>query len=105
MDLSQEEWTKKLQSDNNAVVIDVRTPEEWSDGIIANAIKIDIYRGQHFIDEISVMDKSVPYYVYCKAGGRSAQACALLNQLGFEHAYNLVGGIMQWNGDLTDKSF
>ena len=38
------------------------------------------------------------YYVYCAAGGRSAQACGIMNQLGFEKAYNLIGGISQWDG-------
>jgi len=39
--------------------------------------------------------------VYCKAGGRSAQACAIMNQLGFKNAYNLVGGFSQWQGKVS----
>lgn len=98
MDLSQNEWVSKLGNDNKAVIIDVRTDEEWQDGYIENAIHIDIYKGQGFIYEVDALDKTKNYFVYCKAGGRSAQACSIMNQLGFETTYNLVGGMMNWTG-------
>jgi rhodanese-related sulfurtransferase len=98
MDLSQKEWTTQLANDADAIIIDVRTPEECAEGIIPNAICIDIFKGQGFIYEVDVLDKSKSMYVYCKAGGRSAQACGVMNQLGFEKTYNLVGGFMQWQG-------
>lgn len=101
MDLSQQEWTNQLEQDSNAVIIDVRTHEEWEEGIIPNAILIDIYQGQGFIYKIDELDKSKNYYVYCKAGGRSAQACSIMNQLGFEKTYNLIGGFMQWSGEVV----
>lgn len=100
-DLSQEEWTKQLAADNNAVVIDVRTNEEVAEGIIPGAKQIDIYKGQGFIYEIDALDKSKNYYIYCRSGARSANACAVMNQLGFENAFNLLGGIMEWRGEVT----
>ena len=101
MDLSQKDWTKRMISDTNGVVLDVRTKEEVEEGVIPNAIHIDIYKGQEFIDNVEKLDKSKNYYVYCKAGGRSAQACAIMNQLGFDNAYNLMGGITQWEGEIS----
>lgn len=101
MDLSQQEWSLQLANDDNAIVIDVRTPEECAEGIIPNAICIDIFKGQGFIYEVDVLDKTKNIYVYCKAGGRSAQACSIMNQLGFEKTYNLVGGFMQWQGEIA----
>jgi len=101
MDLTQKDWTEQLQNDANAVILDVRTPEECSEGIIPNAIQIDIYKGQGFIYKLEELDKSKNYYVYCKAGGRSAQACNIMKQLGFENTYNLIGGMMQWNGEVV----
>ncbi|MBP9794091.1 MAG: rhodanese-like domain-containing protein, partial [Flavobacterium sp.] len=83
MNLIQEEWWTKLQEDDNAVILDVRTEDECLDGIIPGAINIDIYKGQGFIYQVEELDKSKNYYVYCKAGGRSAQACTIMNQLGF----------------------
>ena len=101
MNLKQEDWVSQLEADTNAVILDVRTEEEWNDGIIPNAINIDIYKGQGFIYAVEELDKSKNYYVYCKAGGRSEQACNIMNQLGFENTYNLVGGMMQWRGDVA----
>jgi len=100
-DLTQQEWITKLEADNNAVVLDVRTPEEVAEGIIPNAMHIDIYKGQGFIDEVQTLDKSKTYFVYCKAGGRSGQACSVMNQLGFKHTYNLIGGFSEWQGEVT----
>ena len=99
MDLSQQDWHNQLQNDADAVILDVRTEDEWNEGIIPGAINIDIYKGQGFIYEVDQLDKTKNYYVYCKAGGRSAQACAIMGQLGFENTYNLNGGFMQWQGD------
>jgi rhodanese-related sulfurtransferase len=100
-DLSQKDWTKQLHEDNNSVILDVRTLEEVELGVIPNSIHIDIYKGQGFIDEINQLDKSKNYYVYCKSGGRSAQACAVMNQLGFDNAFNLIGGFSEWQGEIS----
>ena len=99
-DLAQLDWVEQLNNDNNAVILDVRTQDEVDEGKIPNALHIDIYKGQGFIYEVDTLDKSKNYYVYCKAGGRSAQACAVMNQLGFKKTYNLIGGFSQWTGDV-----
>jgi rhodanese-related sulfurtransferase len=101
-DLSQEEWSDQLRNDDNAIILDVRTPEEVEDGYIPNATNIDIYLGQEFINEIEKLDKSKSYYVYCRSGNRSGQACAIMNSLGFESAYNLEGGFIDWEGEVAD---
>ncbi|MCB0445390.1 MAG: rhodanese-like domain-containing protein [Gelidibacter sp.] len=99
--LTQEEWVAQLNNDTNAVILDVRTDAEVDEGIIPNAIHIDIYKGQDFINEIETLDKTKNYYVYCKSGGRSGQACSIMNQLGFQNAYNLIGGFNEWRGETT----
>ena len=101
MDLSQEDWICKLNTATNAVILDVRTDEEWNEGIIPGAIQNDIYKGQGFIYRLEQLDKSKNYFVYCKAGGRSAQACSIMNQMGFENTYNLIGGYMNWQGKIA----
>ena len=101
--LTQEDWRTKLDDDTNAVVLDVRTDAEVAEGIIPNAIQINIYEGQGFIYKLEELDKSKNYYVYCRSGNRSGQACAIMNQLGFENAYNLVGGILEWKGELVNN--
>lgn len=101
-DLLQEEWSEQFANDSNAFLLDVRTPEEVADGYIPNATNIDIHLGQGFINEIEKLDKTKTYYVYCRSGARSGQACAIMNSLGFEHTYNLLGGFMNWEGEVAE---
>ncbi|WP_438272946.1 rhodanese-like domain-containing protein [Zobellia uliginosa] len=98
MNLSQEDWEEQLEKDDNALILDVRTPEEVEEGYIPNSINIDFYLGQDFLNEIEKLDKSKNYYVYCRSGNRSGQACAIMNSVGIENTYNLEGGFMNWNG-------
>lgn len=102
MNLAQEQWWQQYQEDTNAVIIDVRTDEEVEESSIPNSIHIDIYKGQGFLDEVSALDKNKNYYVYCKSGGRSNQACLLMGQLGFENTFNLLGGITEWTGPINE---
>ncbi len=101
-DLTQEEWVSKIAEDVNAVVLDVRTDGEVADGIIPNAIHIDINKGQGFVYDVEELDADKNYYIYCRSGNRSGKACRIMNQLGFENTYNLLGGILEWDGDLVD---
>jgi rhodanese-related sulfurtransferase len=101
MNLTQEEWISQFESDENAVILDVRTEDEFNDGIIPNAINIDIHKGKEFIDSLEALDKSKNYYVYCRSGVRSAKACELMDGLGFNNSYNLLGGILDWDGEIV----
>lgn len=100
-DLSQQEWTTQLNEDDKALILDVRTPEEFEAGYIPEAVNINIYEGQGFLDALGKLDKSKNYYVYCRSGNRSRQACALMNNMGFGQAYNLEGGIIDWQGEVV----
>ncbi|MEX0273681.1 MAG: rhodanese-like domain-containing protein, partial [Flavobacteriaceae bacterium] len=48
------------------------------------------------------LDTSKNYYVYCRSGNRSAQACAIMGSLGFGNVYNLEGGFMEWEGEVEE---
>lgn len=98
MDLSQEEWKNQFEADENAFLIDVRTLEEFEEGHIPNATLLDIRQAAVFMEGIQSLDLSKNYYVYCRSGARSAQACQLMNQLGIDTTYNLLGGFMEWEG-------
>ena len=98
-ELSQEEWQKQLNNDKDSVILDVRTEEEVEEGYIPNSKNIDIYKGQGFINEVEKLDKSKHYYIYCRSGKRSSQACTLLDQMGFSETYNLLGGFSEWEGE------
>ncbi len=98
MNLEQKEWWSQFLNDEHGIIIDVRTEDEFESGKISGSLNIDIYKGQGFIYEIEELDKSKNFYVYCAAGVRSANACGVMQQLGFENVFNLVGGFSNWDG-------
>ena len=100
MNLDQSTWISQFQSDENAVILDVRTPEEFETSRIPNSKNIDFYNPQNFMLEIEKLDRDNSYYVYCRTGVRSANSCQLMNELGFDKVYNLLGGIVEWKGEI-----
>tara|TARA_B100001173_G_scaffold60691_1_gene51036 strand:+ start:1300 stop:1608 length:309 start_codon:yes stop_codon:yes gene_type:complete len=100
MDLSQKMWIQNQQSEAESVILDVRTPEEYQAGHILNAKLINIQNPHEFMNKLSELDTSKKYYVYCRSGARSAQACHLLKQQGISDCYNLLGGVIEWKGNL-----
>ncbi len=101
-DLSQNEWANALVEHPEAVVLDVRTEDEFESGHIPNALNIDLRMGPGFIDEVNALDKNKSYYVYCRSGARSAQAVQVMRDLGFSETYNLIGGILEWEGETVE---
>lgn len=97
--LSTPEWKKGLQ-DENVVVLDVRTEEEFNNGYIPNAVLIDIQDPSNFTNEVQKLDKNKSYHVYCRSGKRSMLACQVMENLGFEGLANLEGGILDWDGEV-----
>lgn len=76
-------------------ILDVRTPEEMSDGKIEGSININFYDSD-FRDQVAKLDRNIPVYVYCRSGGRSQKAMAVLKELGFSVVYELQGGYMNY---------
>ncbi len=98
-ELTREEWKEQITKDEDAVLLDVRTEEEVEQGHIPGALNLDIYKGQEFVEELEKLDKSKNYYVYCRSGARSAQACTVMDQMGFNNTYNLLEGFSKWDGE------
>ena len=101
MNISQIDWWEKSQADTEAIIIDVRTPEEFMAGYIPGATHINFYEQEAFINFVESLDKSKNYYVYCRSGARSGNSCALMNDMGIENAFNLTGGILDWQGPIN----
>ena len=95
--LSPAEFAETMKKTPNALLVDVRTPDEFSKGHLVNAKNID-WNGTSFDKEISSIDKSKPVFVYCLSGGRSGQAASKMRADGFTLVYELDGGIMKWRG-------
>jgi rhodanese-related sulfurtransferase len=79
------------------VVLDIRTPEEFAAGHLADAINIDYY-ADDFEDQLEQLDLEVPYVMYCNSGNRSSNALPVMDTLGFVEVYELEGGIQAWYG-------
>jgi len=101
-ELTAEEFKNKLESSEDAVVIDVRTPEEKSEGDIAGSKLMNIM-DPDFPINIEKLDKDKEYFVFCRSGGRSSSACHYMSNKGFKKCYNLLGGIVAWNAKFKSK--
>ena len=77
------------------ITLDVRTPEEFNAGHIANAININL-EGSDFTSEVSKLDMNATIAVYCRSGNRSGVATEQMAELGFVDMYDMQGGILEW---------
>lgn len=88
------QFSEKMAQDKGQL-IDVRTPKEFNSGHINNAVNIHLY-DKDFTERINKLDKNKPVYVYCKVGGRSADAVEALTENGFIYVVELKGGTDAW---------
>ncbi len=77
------------------VVLDVRTPEEFAEQRLPDAVMIDFYEPD-FADRIEDLDRDATYVLYCRSGNRSGQARELMEELGFSDVRDVDGGIVSW---------
>lgn len=89
---------EKKMTQPEVQLVDVRTPEEFNEGHLENAINIDV-TADDFDAKVASLDKEKPVMVYCKSGGRSAKASARLKELGFKTISDLEGGITNWKSE------
>ena len=80
---------------NDAVLVDVRTEDEYNSGYIENSLNID-YFSNDFSLNADKLDKSTPIILYCRSGKRSSMSANKISKLGFKEIYNLEGGILEW---------
>jgi len=83
------------QDNPDFIIIDVRTPKEFAEAHIENAINID-FRSATFKNEISKLDRNKKYLIYCRSGNRSRGALDAMVELGFKQVYHLSDGIVKW---------
>jgi phage shock protein E len=93
--VSINEAEKIIKEDPKVVVLDVRTPDEFKAGHIAGAKNID-FEADDFAQQIGALDKSKTYVVHCAAGGRSAQACKIIEQVKLPAVYHMNEGFKAW---------
>ena len=89
------ELIQSNQGNPDFFIIDIRTPEEYNEGHIENALNIDFY-AETFSEDLDKLDKSKTYFIYCRSGNRSGRAMTIIKDLGFREVYNLSAGITEW---------
>lgn len=93
--LAPTEFAAKMKTIPTAPLIDVRTPDEFSEGHLQNAKNID-WNSDNFDNQIVALDKSRPVFVYCLSGNRSRAAADRMRAVGFKEVYEMQGGITKW---------
>ena len=102
--LAPQAFADTLDALPNEQLIDVRTPAEYEAGHLPEAVMID-FRGDGFENKVAQLDKTRPVMLYCAGGGRSHEAAARLEKLGFQKVYELEGGMKNWvsRGEVVEK--
>jgi rhodanese-related sulfurtransferase len=89
---------KENRGNPDFVILDVRTPAEFSRGSIEGAANLNYY-SDNFRDELSRLDKDKTYIVYCRTGMRSGNVFEMMKEMGFKAVYQISGGIERWLAD------
>lgn len=95
-ELSPSDAAKAMSESPGLIILDVRTPNEFSQGRIKGAVNIDFY-AKDFTEQLDKLDKDEPYLVYCRSGRRSGVTTEAMVKLGFTDIRHLIGGIQAWN--------
>ena len=83
------------QGNPDFVIVDIRTPEEFNEGYIEDAVNVDFY-SETFREDLNKFEKSKVYFIYCRSGNRSGRAMPIMKELGFQEVYNLSACIKDW---------
>jgi rhodanese-related sulfurtransferase len=91
---------QKNQGNPDFVIIDIRTPEQFAEGHIENAINL-YYASDNFQNELNKLDKNKTYLIYytCACGGIDKKTLDLMTELGFTEVYNISRGLDQWKAE------
>ena len=79
----------------------IRGKTNFADGSWQGYQGFDFVAHIDFGEKMEAFDKTKTYAMVCRSGARSGQACMIMNSIGFEKAYNLMGGFMEWQGEKT----
>ena len=93
--LSPKDFIEQAKADTTGIILDVRTPEEYKEEHLAGARQLDFLNTAVFDAGIKQLDNTHTYYVYCRSGKRSHNACIKMKKQGLK-VFDLEGGILNW---------
>jgi rhodanese-related sulfurtransferase len=86
---------KERAGNADFVILDVRTPAEFTEGHLAGAVNLDV-QAPDFETRIRALDRTKTYLVYCRTGNRSRKAIQAMDRLGFGSVFHMTQGIVGW---------
>ena len=92
-------FIKQAQADSTAIILDVRTPDEYAEGHIEGAMLLNFLDDKAFNKGLKKLDKKHTYYIYCRSGRRSHGACEKMNKKGFK-TFDMEGGYLKWKKEV-----
>lgn len=93
--LSPKDFIEQAKADTTGIILDVRTTEEYKEEHLAGARQLDFLNTAVFDAGIKQLDNTHTYYVYCRSGKRSHNACLKMKKQGFK-VFDMEGGILNW---------
>jgi len=84
-----------LSADPDAILLDIRTPDEFAGSHLDDAVNID-FLAPGFEQRVSTLDRDLPYVIYCASGNRSGSALDVFRRLEFTDVVDIEGGIASW---------
>ena len=95
-------FNEVIQTHKDLILLDVRTPAEFSNGKIEGARNLDV-QSPDFVEQLNKLDKNAEYGIYCALGRRSAFAIDKMKSMGFTRLYDLGGGYNAWMSEKDKK--
>ena len=90
------EGLRRYAATQNAVLLDVRSPQEYQDGHIPESLNVPL----HMLEDVISVAEDTPLFVYCHSGARSRQAAEQLRDMGYWNVHN-IGGIAAYEGRIV----
>lgn len=94
-EMSCNDFNNQISSDNDYILVDVRTPKEYRNGHMKNAVNVSYFHNW-FTDSIKKLDHNKTIYMYCQTQHRSPLASRKMKKMGFKKIIDLKGGFMKW---------
>jgi len=94
-DIAIAEVAQLISQDDSVVILDIRTPGEFSQGHIKGAMNIDYLAGD-FATNLAALDRDKTYVIHCQSGNRSGRSLSQFRELGFQKVLHLDAGFAGW---------
>ena len=94
-DIEIAEAAQLVSQDDSVVILDIRTPGEFSQGHIKGAMNIDYMAGD-FATKLAALDRDKTYVMHCQSGNRSGRSLSQFRELGFQKVLHIDAGFAGW---------